>query len=304
MSNPSDNIFAIVKELVEGTTPATPAFKYLDIIQGNELKLDSKLLSSAVLKQNRGMAGLAKVATSITGSLKTEFRRDEAYDMLLESALSGTFSGNVLKGSTTDSTYTIEKRMSELGVLDYQRFVGMTASKFGLTVDATSFVETTFDMIGMGRSNGSAIVTGATYTAPTQGVLLDGTDVGTITIAGLNTIYLSLELSVEHNREAKFALGNIGSTGTGTSGPRTIKLTMKGYRKGLTAYSASASDAPQAISFSIGTAANGYRFDLPAAVYSAHANDETNGSNAFVNLEWMCQLDPTAGTDIIITKLT
>jgi hypothetical protein len=155
----------------------------------------------------------------------------------------------------------------------------------------------------MGRSNATAIITGATYAAASQGALLDGTDVGTISIAGLTGTFLSLDLSVESNRESKWALGNAGSVGTGTSGFRTVKLTVKMYRSGLAAYTATASDAPVAVSFTLGAGAgNAYTVAIPAAIYSAHANDETSGSNAFVTLEFMGSFDATSGTDISITK--
>jgi hypothetical protein len=302
MANPADTTYSIIRETVEGTTPATPAFRNLDYIPGNEFKLDSKLLTSDVLKQNRAMAGLAKVNTAPLGDFKTHFRRDTALDLLLESALSGTFSSNVLKGGTTDTFHTIEKKMIEVRP-GLHRFTGMIVDKFGLTVDASSNAEATFGFRGMGRSNATAIITGATYAAASQGALLDGTDVGTISIAGLTGTFLSLDLSVESNRESKWALGNAGSVGTGTSGFRTVKLTVKMYRSGLAAYTAAASDAPVAVSFTLGAGAgNAYTVAIPAAIYSAHANDETSGSNAFVTLEFMGSFDATSGTDISITK--
>jgi hypothetical protein len=155
----------------------------------------------------------------------------------------------------------------------------------------------------MGRTNATAIITGATYTAAVQGPLFDGTDVGTISIAGLTGTFLSLDLSIEQTRESKWALGQAGSVGTGTSGNHNIKLTAKMYRNSIAAYTASASDAPVAVLFMLGAGTgNAYTFSLPAAVYSAHANDETSGSNAFINLEFTGTYDATAGTGLSITK--
>ncbi len=303
MANPADTTYAIVRETVEGTTPATPAFRNLDYIPGNEFKLDSKLLTSDVLKQNRAMAGLGKLNVAPSGDLKTHFRRDTSLDLLLESALSGTFTSNVLKGGNTDTFHTIEKKMFEGATADYTRYTGMIVNKFGLTVDASSNAEATFGFLGMGRSNAAAIVTGATYAAATQGTLLDGADVGTISIAGLTGTFLSLDLSVETNRESKWALGNAGSVGTGTSGFRSVKLTVKMYRGSTAVYTAAQSDAPLAVSFTLGSGTgNVYTIALPAAVYSAQANDESSGSNAFVNLEFMASFDATANTDISITR--
>jgi hypothetical protein len=204
MSNPADTKYALVREVVEGTTVATPAFTFLDYIPGADFKLDTKSLSSDVMRQNRSMAGFRRTNRSASGSLKTHFRRDTAIDMLLESGMSGTWSGNVLKAGTTDCTHTIEKIMYEKGVPDYTRALGMMVRSFNLTVDASSNAEITFDMIGMNKTVSTSMITGATYTDPTQGQELIGDDVGVISIAGLNgLVYNSIELSVEHTREAK-----------------------------------------------------------------------------------------------------
>jgi hypothetical protein len=303
MANPADNTYAIIREAVEGTTPATPAFKYLDYIPGNEFALDSKMLNSDVLKQNRAMAGVRKTSYSASGSIKTQFRRDASYDMLLESAFSGTFATNVLKASNVDSFHTIEKRMLEGATPLFWRYNGMQVTKFGLTVDAESNAEANFDFIGAGRTTGTAIVTGATYAAPAQGVELDGTDVGTMTIAGLTGVrYMSLDLSVEHTREAKFAMGSPNAFGTGTSGFRTVKLTVKLFRADLSPETVFLGDTPVAVSFSLGTGVNGYKFDLPAVVGSI-PKDEVSGSKALVSVEMTATFDATTATDIMLTKL-
>lgn len=304
MANPSDTTYHLVPEVVEGSAPATPAFKGLDYIPGNEFKLDSKLLSSDVLKQNRAMAGLTKVNVAPTWTLKTHLRSDTSLDTLFQSVMSGTFNTKVLKGGFADSTVTIEKKMVEAGVPDYTRLHGMMATKLGLTVDASSNAEVSFDMLGMSRTTSSAILTGATYAAPVQGPLLSGKDVGSISIGGMTATYVSLDLSVEQNRESKWALGNAGSIGTGTAGPRAIKLVVKAYRNGIAAYANGSSDVAVPITFTLGTGAgNGYTFNIPAAVYSQQVNDETSGSNAFITLEFMGQWDATAATDLVITKL-
>lgn len=300
--NPADTIYSIVRETVEGTINATPAFKGLDYIPGNEFSIDAKTLSSDVLKQNRAMAGLAKTGFSATGSLKTQFRRDTSLDLLLESALSGTFSTNVLKGGNTDSFHTIEKKMFNGATPLYFWYRGMVAKKFGLSVGAGANAEATFDFIGMGRTTGTVAQTGATYTAPTQGPLYTGNDVGTISIAGITGTYMSLDLSVEHNRDAQFALGSTGSIHTGTSGFRTVKLTAKLYRTDLSPETVFLPDTPIAVSFQIGAGTgNAYTVALPAVVGSI-PKDEVNSSSALVSVEMTAQYDSTSGTDISITK--
>lgn len=301
MANLSDTTYSVVRETVEGTTPATPALSNFDYIPGSDLTLDAKLLSSDVLKANRAMAGLGKVNFVGGGSLKTHFRRDTVIDMFLESALSGTFATNVLKAGKTDSTHTIEKKMIQAGSPLYFRYTGMQVSKFGLTVDASSNAEATFDFIGVDRTTSTSAIVGATVGAVTQGALLDGSDVGTMTIAGLTGVFQSLELSVSHDRTPRFVLGSPKSVGTSTKGFRTVKLTVKLYRDSLNPETVFIPDTPVAVSFALGSGTgNVYTFALPAVVGSVPKDE--GGNDAMVTVEMTAQYDNTAQTDISITK--
>ena len=296
MANPIDTTYAFIKETVAGTTPATPAFKYFDYVQGSDLNYTGKMLTSDVLKQNRAQAGYRKAAFAVAGALKTQFRRDTTTDMVLESLLSGTFTANVLKGGNTDSTMTIEKYMKDTGTM-YFRNAGVMATKMGLTVAADGNAEVSFDFTGMTRSTATVAITGAAYTAATQGTLLSGPDVGTITIGGLTATYTSLDLQVEQKRDPLFCLGSTAAVGVGTSSPRMIKMTVKMYRKDLNPESIFLIDTPVAVSVTLGSGTgNIYTIALPAVVGSI-PDDEVSGSSALVSVELMAQYDATAQTD-------
>lgn len=301
MASPIDTTYSFVKETVSGTTPATPAFKYFDYESGSDLTYTGKMLDSSVMKQNRAKAGFRKAAFAVGGSLKTQFRRDTTVDMLLESLLSGTFTSNVLKGGNTDSTLTCEKFMKDATNM-YYRYTGVSCVKFGLSVASDGNAEASFDFTGMGRTTSNAIVPSATYTAATQGTLLAGLDVGTITVGGLSATYTSLDLSIAQNRDPQFALGSANAIGLGCVAPREIKLTLKMYRKDLAAEGIFMSDTPVAASITLGSGTgNIYTIALPAVVGTIPA-DEVNGSSALVSVDLMAGYDNTAQTDITITK--
>lgn len=304
MANPSDTTYSIVREVVFGTTPATPAFKSFDYIPGSDLSYDMKSLNSDVLKQNRAAAGYRKVGGNVSGSLKSQLRRDTNIDMLIESIVGGAFTTNVAKGGNTDFSHTIEKKMVDSGNSMYWRYTGVQVSKLGITASSDSNAEVSFDFVGMGSPlPTSAIITGATYTAPTQGTLLTGLDFGTITVAGLTAVFSSLDFSIDQTREAQPALGSAYAVGVGASGNRAVKLTLKLYRKDISPETLFYGDTPVAVSFSIGTGANGYKIDLPVCV-AATPKNEVSGSSALVSIDLMAQYDPVSGTDVMFTRLT
>ena len=303
MANPTDTTFHIIKEVIAGTTPTSPVFLKYDHTSGDSMNLMSDTVTSQVVKQSRASAGIRKVGFRSEGSLKGNLRKDTAADMLMESALSGVFTTNILKAGNTETNFTVEKRFIEGGTSLYARYVGCQVSKFAMSVNASGMSEVTYDIIGTGQTLGTAILAGATYTTAAVTQPLAGIDVGSFTIAGVSGIVArSLELSVEQNREAQDRFGTPNALGIGTSGIRTVKLSATFYRTDWSPETTLIPDTPVAVSFTIGGALNGYTVLLPAAVSTVPMTEE-DGSKLLVKVEFTATFDATEATDIKITRL-
>lgn len=303
MANPSDTKFYLIAETVPGTTPATPAFQEIAHIPGSTPMEEADFVDSPVLKPNRA-AGLGrKTNFRVGGGVQTQLKRDTAHDVLLQSALSGTFTTNVLKGGTTDSSFTVERRMLEGATTLYKRFAGCQVTSFKLSADPSGIAEATFDVVGMTATTGTAILTGATYAVAANTTPLTGIDVTSVTIAGLTAKYLSFELTVDSGREALQSFGSTGAFAVAQGSPRSIKLNMTFFRSDHTPETLFRSDNPFAVSITIGAGANGYMITLPACV-STLPQDEEDGAKAIVSVELTPGYDATEQTDIKITKLT
>lgn len=302
--SPSDTKYSIIKEVTAGTTPATPTFIPFDYIPGTQPNFSAQMVSSAVLKQNRASAGARKAAYKVDQGLKTQLRRGTHIDAFLESGLSGAFASSVLKASNVDSSYTIEKSVTDGTNTYYKRYTGCQVNSVGLSVQASGNAEINFTVLGMGMSTGNAILTGATYPSVATSTNLMGLDVSTLTIAGLTGVVANqLDLTVTHNREAQDQFGSPSARAIGTSGFRTVTLKVQFYRTDLSAETLMQnSDSPIAVSFTIGAAAgSGYTFLLPAANYTVPM-DMTNNSKEMVEVTFTASFDATTGTDLQITK--
>jgi len=267
-------------------------------------QLISDVITSSVQKRNRASGGARKANYRVEGSLKTQLKRDAAVDLLLESGLSGTFATNVLKAGNTDTSVTFEKKMLEGATPYYHRFTGVQVSSVSLSCEASGAAEISFGLIGMDRSTSTTAIASSTYAATASTTNLTGLDVSAVTVAGVSADFRSLELTVEHDREAQDKFGTPSARGIGTSGFRTVKLTVTLYRADLSVDTLFAkSDTPVAVSFTIGSALNGYTFALPAATANI-PQDSEDASKALVTIEFTAQYDNTALTDLQITKLT
>lgn len=302
MANVADTIYSVVRETVAGTTNATPAFKYLDVTDAN-FQLESTMLSSEVLKANRAAGDSIEQGFYVTGNFKTDFRRDTTVDMLLEGGFGNTFATNTLKAGSTDLSHTFEQKMiSAAGGPLYFRYNGVQVTDLGLTVDPTSKVELSGNVIGMAQTNGSAIITGATYAAATQGSLFSGGSAGSITIAGLTGTYYSLDFKIAHTRSPKFGLFNPNAFGIATGGNRQATLSLQLYRDDFNPETVFAQNTNIAVSFSFGTGAgNVYTFNM-ARCWAKRPTRTTNENNELVTVELTASNDATAATDVSVTK--
>lgn len=306
--NPSDIQFAIIKEAVAGTFPASGALLKIDHVPGNSPSYTSDMIDSPVVSTARASGGSRKTNYRVEGSLKTHLSRDAATELLLQSALSGLWveaggvgdAGDVLKAGDTDTSFSIEKKVNGTPAL-YSRYSGNQVSKFSLTVDASGNAEASFDVLGMGRVT-STTASALTYSNASANLKLAGPDVNNITVGGLSGLqFRTLELSVEQNREARDAFGSTSAIGIGTSGNRKVTLSATFYRTDFSPESVLAGDGTVPVSFTIGLGAESFTFTIPAANASI-PQDEEDGSKYMVKVEFTAKRDNTAGTDFMITR--
>lgn len=301
MASPNDTTYAILRETVPGVTGTAPAFKPLEAVS-DTLTFDGKLINSNIMRANRANVASALVTQSGSGEIKTEARRDTTVDLLLESALGGVFVSKVAKGGMLDHAYTIEKKMVENGSPLYFRWAGSYITKFMFSVSPENFGEFTFGVTNMKRTEATAAIGSSTYTPfPTQGPLLSGNDIGTISIGGVTAIYTSLELSVDIAREPVFGLGSSSAVAVNVSPtPRLVKLTATLLRQNISIDAIKGTIVPVSITAGSGTG-NGYVFAMPTMMASV-PNDQVSGSAGTVKVDFLA-VDSGANSDMMITQL-
>lgn len=304
--SPFETTYSIVREATSGVTPATPAFKYIDHVPGSELTFDGKMVNSEAKKVNRALVESVLLDQSGAGNLKVHFRRDTTVDMLIEAVLGGAFASNVAKGGNTRFSHSIDKVMvdntSGSRVETHYLHTGRRVTKMSVSVAAGGNAEATFDFVGTGRSVSASAPTGATYTAPTQGIAYNAGNCGTIVIGGLNGVYTSMEFSIDNSADPVFGLGQANAYDVLSSKAyREIKTTVKMLRTSDNAIDNLAGTiVPVTITFGTGTG-NQYIISMPRC-RASYASDENASSAAVVSLDLTATDDAATGAEITITK--
>ena len=302
MASPSDRTFSLIRETTPGVLPSTGTLLPLDYIPGTMPSFQSDMLTSPTLSASRASQGARRTAFRVEGGFRLHFCRDSAVETLLESALSGTWATNTLRAGATDTHISIEQRLIEGAGSLYQRFLGCQVSGFTLDCTYDGIAEASFDIIGMTRQTATT-ASSLTYAAVGTKPKLAGLDVSSVTIAGLAGVeYVSLSLAVRHNREVQGQFGSASPRGIGTSGFRSVTLSLKFYRENFNPETV-IGDTGLNVQFTIGAGVNGYTIRLPRAIGSLPV-DEDEGSKSLVSVDFTAAYDATEQTDLIITRLT
>src|SRR5215207_5088414 len=111
---------SIVKEVTYGTTPGSPVMKALRN-NGTTLNPDKDSITSEELRGDRMISDLRHGNRRPRGDIPFELSYG-SQDDLLEAALFGLWTTNVLKAGVTMNSYTIERRFTDIA--QYVRFTG------------------------------------------------------------------------------------------------------------------------------------------------------------------------------------
>lgn len=287
----------------EGTTPTSPNFRSFECVSYN-FAPDTKMISSQIMRTNGAAVHAGKGQVTVTGEIKTELRRDSAMELLMASALGGTWTANVLKANSADMSYTFEHARKNGNNVTYYRSVGCTPNKFAFAVKEGTYSELTIGFMGTSVATAGGLVANATYIAPTGvGNPLDGNDVGTINVGGITATYESLEFTLDQGRDARFGLsGSPFALSTGASGNRELKGKVRFYRDGLGPDATFSTDTPFPISITMGSVTGNILTFLMNSCVAAYPVQTNEGGNPFVDVEFIAYNDAVLGTDLQITR--
>jgi hypothetical protein len=300
MSSIADNRIAIVAEVTAGTTPATPAMLVVPVSPGDGMNWTSETAESPVLLPNRASQGTRRTAYSSNGSIKGVLQYSSYTDVLFQSALSGALSSSVITGGNTDLHMTVEKTMTQGGSPLYKRFNGVQCNKIDLKADVTGMVDMSYGLVGFGNTATTAL-TSPTYTSPTTSPMA-GPDVANVKIGGVTAANcLMASFSVETEKAIQNVFGQLYGIGI-ASGKRKASIELTFFRSDMTFETSYATtDTTVGVYFEVGSAGNGYRFELLKANVSAPEDGNDKNSNTIKLVFTAC--DNAGASDVKITKL-
>jgi hypothetical protein len=306
MGGTSSGQLAYVKETVAGTTPATPAFKVVDITS-EDLTLNVTQTRSAAITPQRVVRSSRRTGKEVGNGFNFELYKGAEIDALLASLLGQTtFAGSPLTakagGATVDS-YTFERKLNAAGT-DYRRFTGCQIGSMEFTIAPEAIATVRATVVGFSEVTAAAAIAGATYAAPTTAEKLTALDVTSVTLTGgLTTAldYESITLTVNNQLTARKRIGPNSVRGISV-GQALVTGSVRAYVD-KTLADAFIADTAFNMDIPFVFAGEGYTFLLKNIKQTTGSDPTTGNDDEYMsNFDFEATLDATFGSSFGITK--
>jgi hypothetical protein len=267
--------------IAETTFGTTPAGTYQALRHTNcSLALTKDGFQSNELRDDRQISDFRHGVLRVGGDIGIEFSYSE-FDDMLEAALFGEWSDNVLKAGTTAKSFTMRRRFADILLDGF--FTGCMVNSFNLSIPANAMVTGGFGLVGKSASYSGSLHT-VTITATNE---CTSAEDATVTVAGVETT-VALTTSEDDTTEVATAIAtalDAVSGYTATSSSAVVTLTYP------------AVDGVYAVSYSAGTTGATATVGTPA-VTDADASATHSPFDSFTGV-----LQENSSTIAVITSI-
>lgn len=303
MANGSRHSLRMIPEVTYGVTPATP--KWTPVRNtGVTLALTKESLQSEEIRDDRQIADFRLGARQVGGDINFELSYG-SFDVLLEAALGGTWTSNVLKSGTQRRSFSMERFFGDISSANkpFHRFTGVEINTLALAINANAMITGSFSVIGKGMTTDTAIVTGATYDPPTTTAPLDSFT-GTLTESGTQiAVVTEIALSLENTLDVRFVVGS-KETILPSIGRSNCTGNITAYFEDSRLLDKFLNETNSSLEFTLPDAeGNSYKFTVPRLKYTGGQPDVSGEGPITLNMPFQATLDPTAGTNIQVTRI-
>ena len=287
-------------ETVFGTTPATPTWEQVCYISST-LGLTKDSIEKGCLNSTRQVEDSRHGNKQVGGDIVGELDYGN-FDDLIEAAMLGTWTANVLEVGTTFRSFTIERKFLNLTVPEFHRTTGDIINTMAVSVQPNAMVGLTFGVIGKDLDPATAEVAGSVYSAMTERPPFDSFT-GTFNEGGSpSAVITGVDFTLENGYEAAFVLGS-DTTIQPSDGKCRVTGTLTYFYESKAIYDKFINETESSIDFTlIDQDGNSMQFEFPNIQYNGGNPDISDEGQVTVTAEFQALYDQAEGTTLKITR--
>ncbi|MCQ9423482.1 phage tail tube protein [Pseudomonas sp. LJDD11] len=210
-------------EEVAGAIPATPAWKPIRFVSAG-LTPNIQQIDTAEMNQSRQRPASRGGTYSVAGDIAVELSF-ASFDDLIQAAMQGSWTANVLKIGKVERTFAILERHTDIGI-DYV-YLGCAVSSMAISSPLNAPVGVTFSMMGT-KAEKFTLPAGSTFVPPTDTDIMITTNLA-LQEGGVPVAYATeWSVTLDNGMEALFALGSREAFDI-SNGVATVTGSMSAY---------------------------------------------------------------------------
>jgi hypothetical protein len=266
---------AFYVEEVAGVIPATPAWKPIRFVSEG-LTPSINQIDTAEMNQTRQRPPSRGGTYSVAGDIAVELSF-ASFDDLIQAAMQGTWTANVLKIGKVERTFAILERHTDIGV-DYV-YRGCRVATMAISSPLNAPVGVTFSMMGT-QAQKFTLPVGSTFLPATDTDIMITTNLA-LKEGGIDIAYAT-EWSVNLNNgmEALFALGNREAFDI-SNGVAVVTGSMSAYLVDAVLWDKVLDETSTAHSIEFIEGADKYTLELPKVRYT-QGQKQVSGPGAII----------------------
>jgi hypothetical protein len=291
-----------IAEVTYGTTPSSsPVFTQIPF-NTHSLDLQKSRVQSNMITSDRMPTIDRHGQRSVSGDIAVEMRPAD-YDWLLEGALFGAFSSDILNTGTTVKSFSIQD--AALDITQFRTFEGVMVNTMQMTMRPDEMVMATFGMMGQDMAQAASAPAGGTYTAASTNEPFDAFS-GTISEGGSAIAYVnSIDFTLNNNLGQTNVLGS-NVTPQMEFGMSTLEGSMTVYYQDKALIDKFLGETESSLSIVLDdrVAGKNYTLLMPRIKINGAAVPVANPQSRLITIPFVALKDSSTGTQFRITRTT
>lgn len=289
---------AAIAEVTYGTTPTTPAFTTLRHNSCN-IGLSKDAVESEEIRGDRQITCFRHGNKSVGGDIEGELVYGE-YDSLIEAALCGTWSTDVLKAGTTRRSFTIERTFQD--ITQFMRYTGCEVNTMSISIAPNSMIGVSFGFIGKDQSIAQTAIASSTYSTLTDTCQFDSFT-ATINEGGSPiALVTEMEVTLENGIEPQFVVGS-STTLRPSIGRCNVTGSITVYLEDQAMLTKFQNETESSLDITMTDPdGNTFQIEIPKLKYNSGQPDVSGEGSVTVSMDFQAIYDSVDASNIVITR--
>ena len=289
---------AAIAEVTYGTTPTTPAFTTLRHNSCN-IGLSKDAVESEEIRGDRQITCFRHGNKSVGGDIEGELVYGE-YDSLIEAALCGTWSTDVLKAGTTRRSFTVERTFQD--ITQYMRYTGCEVNTMSISIAPNSMIGVSFGFIGKDQSIARTGIASSTYSTLTDTCQFDSFT-ATINEGGSPiALVTEMEVTLENGIEPQFVVGS-STTLRPSIGRCNVTGSITVYLEDQAMLTKFQNETESSLDITMTDPdGNTFQIEIPKLKYNSGQPDVSGEGSVTVSMDFQAIYDSVDASNIVITR--